>query len=45
VPATVAASERIMIAADNAAVADTGPTIRLRELPSSAYKINAGAAA
>jgi hypothetical protein len=34
----------MMIAADNTAVADMGPTIRWRELSSSAYKINAGAA-
>jgi MFS superfamily sulfate permease-like transporter len=35
----------MMIAADKAAVADMGPTIRWRELPRSAYKISAGAAA
>ena len=32
-------------AADSAAVADIGPTIRCRELPSSAYSTSAGGAA
>ena len=34
-----------IIAADNAAVADIGPTIRWRELPAAAYRINDGTAA